>query len=156
MVKILCCHVNKSIKPSMNLPKNRFQSKYSNDRKPYAHNNSMKHVGGLYFFYFLVLSNWAKPDAKYHFLCSVIHGILVKTQYALLFPVTSETASMEQVLMTVKTQYALLFPVTSETASMEQVLMTVPFDYAVTDPSVTGDFHLHVSVLQVWRLYSLC
>lgn len=47
-----------------------------------------------------VLSNWAKPNAKYYFLCSVIYKILVKTQDALLLPVASETASMEQVLVT--------------------------------------------------------
>ena len=40
----------------------------------------------------------------------------------------------------VKTQYALLFQVASETASMEQVVMT-PFDYTVTGPSATGDFY---------------
>ena len=41
----------------------------------------------------------------------------------------------------VKTQYALLLPVASEIASMEQVFVTVPFDYSVTGPSTTGDLH---------------
>ena len=41
VVKILCYH---GIKSSMNLSKNRFKSKCSNDRKTNGHYNSMKHV----------------------------------------------------------------------------------------------------------------
>ena len=63
---------------------------------------------------FLVLSNLDKPM----FLCSVIHEILVKSQYALLLPAISKNCICR--------------------ASFDD---SVPFHYAVTGPSTTGDFY---------------
>ena len=56
----------------------------------------------------------------------------------------------------VKTQYALLLPVDSKIASMEQVLMTVPFDYSVTGPSTTGDLHSVFNDAQVIGHFHCC
>ena len=59
---------HKSIKPSMNLPKNCFQNKKSNDRYTMCIiHYSTKHVWRLPPRPFLVLCNWAKPNAKYYF-----------------------------------------------------------------------------------------
>ena len=63
---------------------------------------------------FLVLTNLDKPM----FLCSVIHEILVKSQYALLLPAVSKNWIYR--------------------ASFDD---SVPFDYAVSGPSTTGDFY---------------
>ena len=52
------------------------------------------------------------------FLCSVIHEILLKSQYALLLPAVSENCNYR--------------------ATFDD---SVPFDYAVTAPSTTGDFY---------------
>ena len=52
------------------------------------------------------------------FLCSVIHEILLKSQYALLLPAVSKNCIYR--------------------ASFDD---PVPFDYAVTGPSTTGDFY---------------
>ena len=41
----------------------------------------------------------------------------------------------------VKTQYGLLLPVASKTASLEEVDDSVPFDYSVTGPSTTDVFY---------------
>ena len=52
------------------------------------------------------------------FLCSMIHEILLKSQYALLPPAVSKNCI-----------YRARFD------------GSVPFDYAVTGPSTTGDFY---------------
>ena len=105
---ILCYHGKKSIKPSMNIPKIVFKANGLMTDKQMC----IKTLRSTFedstppppnpppppppsFFQYLVTE--PNPNTKYYFLCSMSHEILVKTQYALLLPVATKTASMEQV-----------------------------------------------------------